>query len=172
MPKDGTHMTGSPRLADILALTKAALPEVDALFGQAREALRTQVTVGGKIAAAALEEHQFAAHALAWLATYTQSLQQMQAWAERLTAEDRFGEMESLILQIAFGEYLNQIHGGIPMSQGEIARVADLGIDLPAPGKAAKTAHVARQHIGCAHGLGGADARQPWPRHLWSQRFG
>jgi (2S)-methylsuccinyl-CoA dehydrogenase len=45
--------------------------------------------------------------------------------------------MEALILQIAFGEYLSQIHGGIPMSQGEIARVQDLGLTTPPPGPAA-----------------------------------
>ncbi|MBD3785554.1 MAG: acyl-CoA/acyl-ACP dehydrogenase, partial [Sphingomonadales bacterium] len=38
------------------------------------------------------------------------------------------GAMESLILQIGFGEYLNQIAGGIPMSQGEVARLSDLGL--------------------------------------------
>jgi (2S)-methylsuccinyl-CoA dehydrogenase len=42
--------------------------------------------------------------------------------------------MERLILQIGFGEYLAQIAGGIPMSQGETARLADLGLDwTPGP---------------------------------------
>jgi (2S)-methylsuccinyl-CoA dehydrogenase len=36
--------------------------------------------------------------------------------------------MEALILQISYGEYLNQIVGGIPMSQGEVARLQDLGL--------------------------------------------
>ncbi len=31
-------------------------------------------------------------------------------------------------MQIAFGEYLWQIYGGIPMSQGEIARLQDIGL--------------------------------------------
>jgi (2S)-methylsuccinyl-CoA dehydrogenase len=74
MPHDGQSLTPTAVLADLLALTEAALPEVEALFSQAREALRERVTVAGKISAAALEEHQFAAHALAWLATYAESL--------------------------------------------------------------------------------------------------
>jgi (2S)-methylsuccinyl-CoA dehydrogenase len=41
----------------------------------------------------------------------------------------QFGEMEALILQIGFGEYLAQIAGGIPMSQLEAARLADMGVD-------------------------------------------
>lgn len=136
MPHDGQAAPQSPLMADLLTLTKAALPEVEALFAEGREALRSRVSVNGKISAPALEEHQFAAHALSWLATYTESLRQMQAWAERLTEAGSFGEMEGLLLQIAFGEYLAQIHGGIAMSQNETARLSDLGL-VATPGAAA-----------------------------------
>ena len=136
MPQDGSPLAAGPVLDDLLALTEAALPEVEALLDAARAALRERVAVGGKVQAAALEAHQFAAHALAWLATYDASLRQMRAWAGRLAAAGKFGEMEALLLQIAFGEYLCQIRGGIAMSQGEIARPGDLGLVLPAPGAA------------------------------------
>ncbi len=138
MPHDGQTMTQSPLLADLLALTKAALPEVETLFHSAREALREMVTVGGKVRADALEEHQYAAHGLAWLATYTEALRQMHGWASRIEADGKFTEMEGLLLQIAFGEYLHHIRGGIPMSQGEVARLQDLGISPGAPGAAAE----------------------------------
>ncbi|MEM7318968.1 MAG: acyl-CoA dehydrogenase family protein, partial [Pseudomonadota bacterium] len=46
----------------------------------------------------------------------------------RLDADGKFGEMEQLIHQIAFGEYLWQIYGGILMNQGEIVRLQDLGL--------------------------------------------
>ncbi len=134
MPHDGQTMTASPLMSDLVGVTRAALPEIEALLEQSRARLRASVTAGGKVSATALEEHQFAAHALAWLATYSESLRQMQAWATRLTADGAFGEMEGLILQIAFGEYLAQITGGIPMSQGEIARLSDLGLPAYAPG--------------------------------------
>ena len=52
----------------------------------------------------------------------------MHAWAGRLSDAGQFGEMEALILQIGFGEYLTQIAGGIPMSQTEFARLSDLGL--------------------------------------------
>ncbi len=139
MPHDGQTLSQSPVLADLPALTEAALPQVEHLVLTAREALRAKVTVGGKISAAAMEANQFDAHALAWLATYTESLRQMRAWAGRTTQDGTFGEMEALILQIAFGEYLSQIHGGIPMSQGEMARIQDLGLIAPPPGAAAAT---------------------------------
>lgn len=137
MPHDGQSVTQSPLLADLLRLTAEALPEVETTFVAARENLRGMVTVAGKVSAAALEEHQFAAHALAWLATYTESLRQMQAWAMRLEADGKFSEMEALLLQIAYGEYLLQIQGGIPMSQGEVARLQDLGLTPAKPGAAA-----------------------------------
>jgi (2S)-methylsuccinyl-CoA dehydrogenase len=137
MPHDGQPMTTSPLLADLLGLTAAALPEVETLFDEARENLRAMVTVAGKVSSQALDEHQYSAHALAWLATYTESLRQMQAWATRLDAAGQLSEMEALLLQIAYGEYLNQIHGGIPMSQGEVARLQDLGLSPGLPGAAA-----------------------------------
>ncbi|WP_054008128.1 acyl-CoA dehydrogenase family protein [Cypionkella psychrotolerans] len=123
-------------MTDLLGLTAEALPEVEALFERGREALRGLVTVAGKVSATAMEEHQFAAHSLSWLATYTEALRQLRAWAGRLAEDGRFGEMEGLILQIGFGEYLSQIHGGIPISQGEMARLGDLGISA-VPGLAA-----------------------------------
>ena len=52
----------------------------------------------------------------------------MAAFARAMEQEHRFGEMEALITQIAFGEYLNQIAGGIPMSQGEMVRLPALGL--------------------------------------------
>ena len=49
-------------------------------------------------------------------------------YAERLQDEGRFGEMESLLVQIGAGEYAAQIFGGVPMSQGEIVRLGELGV--------------------------------------------
>ncbi len=129
MPHDGQTLTARDVvLADVRALSADALIPVNAVMEQAREALRSLVTEDGKVSAARLEQHQHAAHALAWLATYVEALRQMQAWADRLSEAGRLGEMEALLLQICFGEYLSQISGGIPMSQGEIARLRDIGV--------------------------------------------
>ncbi len=128
MPHDGQAMTQTPILADVLDLTAAALPEVEALFAEAREGLRSEVTVGGRLSSQALEERQHQAHAVAWLATYLEGLRQLRAWAGRVSDAGQFGQMEALILQIGFGEYLAQIAGGIPMSQLEAARLTDMEI--------------------------------------------
>ncbi|SFD07554.1 acyl-CoA dehydrogenase family protein [Tropicimonas isoalkanivorans] len=133
MPHDGQDLpkadAAGPLLDDLLTLTEAALVPVDGVLAQARSAVRSRVTEDGRVSGRLVEEHQTAAHALAWLATYAQALNQMQAWAERLEAQGKFGEIERLIHQIAFAEYLAQIRGGIPMSQGEIVRMRDMGLD-------------------------------------------
>ena len=130
MPHDGQtqSVTHSPILPGLTALTAAALPAVADLLAQGKAALAAVVSLNGRLSPAALDQHQHAAHALAWLATYHEALCQMQVWAETLHAARQFGPLENLIHQIGFGEYLAQIAGGIPMSQGEIARPADLGL--------------------------------------------
>ncbi len=115
-------------LNDLTDLTGAAIAPVETLLERAKTTLRDTVSEGGRVSGALIETHQFAAHGLAWLATYCEALRQMQAWATRLAETDAFGEVEQLLHQIAFGEYLAQIHGGIPMSQGEIIRLADIGL--------------------------------------------
>lgn len=129
MPRDAhLQIETSVILSDLLALTSAAVPLAENLLDKAKTHLRAELSEGGRISASLIEQNQTAAHGLAWLATYVESLRQMQGWAERLDAEGKFGEVEQLILQITFGEYLWQLYGGLPMSQGEILRLQDIGL--------------------------------------------
>jgi (2S)-methylsuccinyl-CoA dehydrogenase len=130
MAHDGQDiaMAGSIILDDLLDLTGKAVAPAESVLEQARENLRGKVVVDGRVSGGLVEANQTAAHGLAWLATYVESLRQMQNWATRLRGEGKFGEVEQLIHQIAFGEYLQQIAGGIPMNQGEMLRVQDLGL--------------------------------------------
>ena len=133
MPHDG-QLDGqdmkptTPLLPDLLALTQSALAPLDQLLEIATSRVRETVSDGGRVSGALVEQHQYAAHGLAWLATYVYSLRQMHRWAKALSGEGKFGEMEQLIHQIAFGEYLWQIYGGIQMNQGEVLRLQDLGL--------------------------------------------
>ncbi len=119
----------SALIDNILELTSEAFAPVEATFDAAKSSVRDLVLEGERVSGAKLEEHQAAAHALSWLATYTESLRQMNAWATRLKEAGQLGEMNALILQIAFGEYLAQIKGGMMMSQNEMARLSDMGLD-------------------------------------------
>ncbi|MHA7886088.1 acyl-CoA dehydrogenase family protein [Roseicyclus sp.] len=129
MPRDGQPIPESQTiLPGLLDLTAAAVAPAEALLATARARLLAEVTVDGRISGGAIEANQTAAHGLAWLATYVESLRQMQAWAVRLQGDGKFGEVEQLILQIAFGEYLWQLYGGIQMNQAEVVRPQDLGL--------------------------------------------
>lgn len=123
---------------DLMELSQAALAEVSALVAAARQALRPRVAPGGRLDAGALEAEQAATHALAWMATYHTALTQLRLWAGRLQAAGQISPTERLILQVGFGEYLSQLWGGLPMSQGEYARPLDIAADLPGPGPAAR----------------------------------
>ncbi|MBW4707296.1 acyl-CoA dehydrogenase family protein [Roseobacter sp. YSTF-M11] len=130
MPHDGQSPMQTPVILDnLLALTSAALPPVDAVLETATSRVRSLVSEDGRVSGRLIEEHQTAAHGLAWLATYAQALRQMHNWATALQGQGKFGETEQLLHQIAFGEYLWQIYGGIQMNQGEIVRLQDLGLD-------------------------------------------
>ena len=129
MPRDGHQIAENPViLSDLLSLNAAALAPAEVLLDMARARVMDRVSVDGRVSGSALEAEQTAVHGLAWLATYVESLRQMQAWAERLTEQGKFGEIEQLIHQIAFGEYLAQITGGIQMNQAEILRPQDMGL--------------------------------------------
>ncbi|KUP90952.1 acyl-CoA dehydrogenase family protein [Tritonibacter horizontis] len=129
MPHDGQDLEMTPTLhPDLLSLTQDTLAPLDQLLDTATARVRALVTEGDRVSGKLVEEHQYAAHGLAWLATYVYALRQMHRWATALSAEGNFGEMEQLIHQIAFGEYLWQIYGGIQMNQGEILRLQDLGL--------------------------------------------
>ncbi|WP_063305109.1 acyl-CoA dehydrogenase family protein [Pseudovibrio sp. Alg231-02] len=105
-----------------------ALKSLEALLGIARKNVKLRVLKDGRIASALMEQEQRATHGLAWLATYVEALKQLNAYGERLETEGTFGEVESLILRIGLAEYTAQVFGGLPMSQGEILRLSDLGI--------------------------------------------
>lgn len=128
MPHDGQSIMTDPILTELRSLTAQTLPAVDDILAIAKSTLRAMVTKDGRISGALLDANQTAAHGVAWLATYAQALHQMQAWADQLHSDDKFGEIEQLIHQIAFGEYLSQIVGGIQMNQAEIVRMQDMGV--------------------------------------------
>ena len=131
MAHDGQDVTGAGNvvLPDLLKTTGAAIAPLEELLEKAQASVRAMVLAGGeKITTPAVEAHQTATHGLAWLATYVESLRQMQKWAEKLSSDGKFAETEQLLHQIAFGEYLWQIYGGIQMSQNEIVRLQDLGL--------------------------------------------
>ncbi|MGZ8390417.1 MAG: acyl-CoA dehydrogenase family protein, partial [Rhodoplanes sp.] len=125
-PAAARSETGS----DLIGRAREAVSAMDALLADATRAVAARVTQEGRVSGALLDREQRAAHGLAWFATYTEALRQLAAYAERMSAAGRFGELEELVVRVGLGEYLAQMLGGIPMSQGELVRPGDLGLTL------------------------------------------
>ena len=106
----------------------AALKSVEGFYADAIEGVRALVSKDGKISSALLEREQHAAHGLSWLATSVQAVREMVAYARRMEEEGKLGETEVLLTRIGLSEYIAQIFGGIPMSQGEMVRPSDFGL--------------------------------------------
>ena len=119
----------APLLPDLLALTARALDPAQALLAAAKRRIAAEIAPRGTIDASRLEARQFAVHGYAWMATYVEALRQMHRWAEHLSTAGKLRELEALMLQMAFGEYLAQLAGGIALSQAEILRPADLALE-------------------------------------------
>jgi (2S)-methylsuccinyl-CoA dehydrogenase len=128
----------------VIAMLDDAVTAVEALFADARRAVADRVTIEGRAVTRMLDREQRATHGLAWLATYVEAIRQLAAYAQRLADSGSFGETEELLVRIGAGEFLAQIFGGIPMSQGEIVRLSDLGIS---PAAAAARVTPAVEHL-------------------------
>jgi (2S)-methylsuccinyl-CoA dehydrogenase len=114
--------------AALISLLDAAADAAGALRASATGAVKAKVASGGKIDNAVLEREEHAAHGLSWIATYAEGVRQLADYAKRMDGEGRFGEMEALLTQIGASEYLVQLAGGVTMSQGEVARLYELGV--------------------------------------------
>src|SRR5580658_3880697 len=129
---------------ELIATLGQAVSAVEALFADARRAVANRVTIEGRPVPRIFDREQRATHGLAWLGTYVEAIRQLEAYALRLAAAGSFGEIEELLVRIGIGEYLAQVLGGIPMSQGEIVRLSDLGL---APAAVAARLTPAVEHL-------------------------
>ena len=118
-------------MSEILAQLKTAAAAASAYAEAARAAVKLRVSTGGKIDRAAIDREQHIVHGLAWVATYAETLREVSAWAEALSALGQFGEVEQLLAKLVAAEYGAQLAGGVPMTQVETVRPADFGIAAP-----------------------------------------
>ena len=113
---------------ELVELAREASAALEALLADATATVRERVVVEGHVVGRLAEREQRATHGLAWLATYVEAVRQLAAYADRMVRDDAFGELEEHLVRIGLGEYIAQIVGGIPMSQGEVVRPSDLGL--------------------------------------------
>jgi (2S)-methylsuccinyl-CoA dehydrogenase len=112
----------------LVELAREASGALDALLADATAKVRERVVVEGRVVGRVFDREQRATHGLAWFATYVEAVRQLAAYAERMAGAGTLGEAEDLLVRIGLGEYLAQVMGGIPMSQGEVVRPSDLGL--------------------------------------------
>jgi (2S)-methylsuccinyl-CoA dehydrogenase len=115
---------------ELVELAREAVAAADAILADAMAKVRARVVVEGHTVTRLVDREQRATHGLAWVATYVEALRQLAAYAKRMSRDDSLSEMEEHLVRIGIGEYLAQIIGGIPMSQGEVVRPSDLGLSL------------------------------------------
>src|ERR1700742_362876 len=114
--------------AELFSQCDSAVTAAEKFLAAARTSVAAKVTKTGKIDSAALDREQRATHVFAWYATYVDALRQLARWARHLNDDGKLGEIEKLIVQAGFAEYLAQMAGGLMMSQGEVVRPGDLGV--------------------------------------------
>ncbi|MBV2148100.1 acyl-CoA/acyl-ACP dehydrogenase [Sphingobium sp. AS12] len=68
-------------------------------------------------------------HGFAWITTTVEALAATADWAGRAQAAGRLRSIDELVLRVGFGEYCAQLLGGVPMSQNELVRPHELGLD-------------------------------------------
>jgi (2S)-methylsuccinyl-CoA dehydrogenase len=109
----------------------ATLTEAISAADTYKSALRTKIDAilapEGKVDRKAFAAHQHIAHGFAWIVTTIETLRETANWSIRLEEESKFGEIEALLTQILFSEYLAQLSTGVAMNQGEVIRPHELG---------------------------------------------
>jgi (2S)-methylsuccinyl-CoA dehydrogenase len=109
----------------LTALAHAAADAIDQVLRASVAAVRARVD-----GVADRQSAQRALHALAWLATYATAIRALAQHVDELNAAGGLREIEEHAIVIALAEYLAQVVGGIPMSQGEIVRPRDVGLSI------------------------------------------
>ena len=107
---------------------KSALVVLETYVQEVRERVEDRTFLDGKLAADLADQQQRILHGYAWIVSIEMALKAVLAWAEKCHASGKFTNVERLYLDIAFGEYLAQIVGGLPMGQNEIVRPSDFGL--------------------------------------------
>ena len=105
-----------------------ALAAADRYVQQVHEVAVSVSSKAGKVDAGLVDKHQRIVHGYAWLRSTTTALRALLSWAQGLQDKEQLNEVEQLSLDIAFGEYLAQLVGGVMMGQNELVRASDFGL--------------------------------------------
>ncbi len=105
-----------------------ALLAAGVVLDRMRDALSGRLRETGPGRSKLPDSEQHFAHVFAWHATIVEGLRETRTWLVRLDEAGLLGSVECDLATIAFGEQLSQLVGGVPMSQGEFARLSAFGL--------------------------------------------
>ena len=108
---------------------KNILDHLETVAAKSKNFLKSSLTKDSRIDNQLLEINQFQTHGFAWFETYRIGLRETLGWFNRLDDNGKASEIDASITLLAFGEYLTQMKSGIMMSQSEIIRPTDLGLE-------------------------------------------
>jgi len=120
-----------------------------------------EAALAERLAHAAIDREQRAAHGFAWVATTVAALEAVLLWCE--SGQDS-NPLDELIATLAFAEGIGQLVGGLPMGQNEIFRPADLGLGAAARALAEACADLLNaDHAATRADVAAALAEGHWP---------
>ena len=111
-----------------IASAQTAIAAARTYLGDARARVAAAIAPAGRVDADAANVEQRLVHGFAWTATTIEALAATVDWARGARDAGTLQPIDELVLRIGAGEYLSQLVGGIPMSQNEIVRPAELGL--------------------------------------------
>ncbi|MGD8608335.1 MAG: acyl-CoA dehydrogenase family protein [Myxococcales bacterium] len=102
---------------------QAVIKAIEGLYQRAHDNVKAMVSDGDRVSSRKLNEHQLAAHALAYLATELEACRQLAAWADRVG-----GDYEGKVARAYVGEVARSLPGGIDLGPCENINLRELGI--------------------------------------------
>jgi len=96
---------------------------IESVYQRAHDNVKAFVSKGDRISSNKLNEHQLAAHALAYLATELEACRQLAGWADRVG-----GDYESKVARAYIGEVARSLVGGVDLGPCENIGLRELGI--------------------------------------------
>jgi len=128
---------------------KQALEAVDSYVELVHAAVYKRTVRDGKLDSSLADTEQRVMHGYAWISSTATALHALLEWAEKLDAVNKLTEVETLTLDIGFGEYLSQISSGIAMGQNEVVRPHEFNLTQEAAEFASTSAVTDCINSGC-----------------------
>ncbi len=106
-----------------------ALAAIEELYRRAHDRVQAHVSVSGRVKSKLLDQHQLAAHALAYLATELEAARQLVAWLERLVVAGAAGDVDRAIVGTYVGELCRELAGGVNLGACESIPLSEMWLE-------------------------------------------